>query len=178
MYQKVTDYLKSYMTVQDIPLHQILTPSDIHHIAATVTAISKPKGEIQFEDTYNRIFEPLGEKGEKIIDNQILSLVFELNDTDTPAVKIMELAFYCLMYLKCRHDLPLERVIELVTAYMQEMIVPSEQTRYSINKAYPVSNLVQVSDNEFVRTNGLKLVPPTEAISLNFINKIKQLLIP
>lgn len=177
MYQKVTDYLKSYTTVNDVPLHQILTPSDIHHIAATVTALGKSKAEIQFEDTYNRIFQPLGDKALKIINYQILTSMFSIKDNETPEVEIMLLMYYCLMYIRLKHDLPVERVVELVASYMQEMIIPAEQTKFSFNKEYPVSNLIPVSDNEFIRTNGLTIVPPTEAISLEFINKIKQLLI-
>lgn len=178
MYQKVTDYLKSYVTIQDIPLTQILTPSDIHHISATVSVLGKSKSEIQFEDVHNRIFEPLGGKGEKILDYGILHSIFDIKKAETPEVTIMELAFYCLMYLKSRHDLPIERVLELVTSYIKQMIIPATEIKYSSNPDYPNSNLISISDTEYVRTNGLELVPPTKELRQDFINKIKQLLIP
>ena len=178
MYQEVTNFLKSYITQQEIPLHQILTPADIHNISATVSVLGKSKGNIQFDDTYERIFLPLGDKGEKILDHQILSSVFEINSTEVPEVKIMELAYYCLMLLRLKHDLPVERILELVTTYILEMIIPDSQTKYSFNKEYPVSNLISIGNDNYIRTNGLKIIPPTEAISLEFINKIKQLLIP
>lgn len=178
MYNEVLDFLKSFTTQQEIPLHNILTPSDLHNIAATISVITKSKSTLAFEDTAERIFKPLEEKGLTIIEHQILYNAFSMAETEVHEVNMLKLLYYCFMYLYIKHDLPVEQSLLVISNYMQEMLIKEDDIKQAYNPKEENVNIIPLLPGSYIKTTFKNIIPPFPDSQENFIQKIKSLLIP
>ena len=178
MYNEVLDFLKSFTTQQEIPLHNILTPADLHNIAATISVITKSKSVIAFENTAEDIFRPLEDKGLNIVENQILYNAFSMGEVEVPEINMLKMLYYCFMYLYIKHELPVEQSLLVISNYMQEMVIKESDIKQAYNPKEENVNIIPLLPGSYIKTTFKNIIPPFSDSQENFIQKIKSLLIP
>lgn len=177
MIADIHNFLKLYVTENGIPLKQVLTEVDLTQLAVTIARISTSKAEIDFKAVGDTIFEGLKDKKVHSIEYPIIAIPFEPNTTTEENIANRALLGYmCFQYFKVVHDLPIEKILDVVNDYMNNHIVAHTET-HTIDCSNPMSNLVRINETQYVRFNGRTIVPPTEAIKESFVQQINSLLI-
>jgi len=177
MIADIHNFLKLYVTENGIPLKQVLTEVDLTQLAVTIARISTSKAEIDFKAVGDTIFEGLGKNRNESLTYPIQAIPFELINTyEKEVANIALLGYICFQYFNVIHDLPIEKILDVVNDYMNKHIIEHTET-HTINCSNPISNLVPINETQYVRFNGRTIVPPTEAIKESFIQQINSLLI-
>jgi len=177
MIADIHNFLKLYVTENGIPLKQVLTEVDLTQLAVTIAQIATSKAEVDFKNIGYTIFDGLGNKSEEAISRLILTIPFELTlNKEESVANTALLGYMCFQYFNIAHDLPVEKILNVVNTYMNNHIVEQTQT-HTINCSNPISNLIPINETQYVRFNGKTIIPPTEAIKESFVKQINSLLI-
>lgn len=177
MVEEIRNYLNLYITENQIPLKQVLTETDLHQLSVTLSHISKSQANIDFDNISHVIFNGLESKGEAAIKNKIAAIPFEMTTTQEETIaNIALLGYYCFMYFRVLHDLPVEKIFLEVNHYMNQHIIKQQDTN-KVDCSNPVSNLISINDTEYVRFNGKTIIPPYDSNKLEFITNLTSLLI-
>jgi len=177
MITAIHNFLKLYVTENGIPLKQVLTEVDLTQLAVTIAQISTSKAEVDFKNVGYNIFESLGDKKDNSIKYPILSIPFAVNETTEESIaNVALLGYMCFQYFSVIHNLPVEKILDVVNTYMNNHIIENTQT-HTINCNNPISNLIPINETQYVRFNGKTIIPPTEAIKESFVKQINSLLI-
>lgn len=178
MVQIIHDFLKLYITEDGIPLKQVLNANDMHQISVTLAHMTTAKSKLDFQDISDNIFKALGTKGEKALEYPIQSIPFEQVSTEEERIaNIALLGYYCFIYFDAMYELPIEKILVVVNTYMKQHIVSQDITHTLTDLHNPISNLIAVSETEYVRYNGKQVLPPFNNMKDNFIKQINELLI-
>jgi len=177
MITKITDYLNLYISKDGIPLKQILAPEDINQIAVSLYHLTKGKEIKDFEAISNGLFSNLKEKTSNAVFYPIKSIPFlPINSDEEEIANIALLGYYCFMYFSVIHNLPIEKIIFVVNSFISKHIINVEDI-YKVNCNNPISNLVPINEEQYIRFNGKTIIPPFDEIKDNFIKEITNLLI-
>ncbi len=177
MIERINNYLKVYISSEGVPLKQVLSAEDLQQLSISLYHITKPKEQKDFEAISNGIFRALGDKAKKAVQYPVSELTFEQVKTEDEAIaNIALLGYYCFMYFSVVHDLPIERVLTVVNHYISQHIIDKNDTA-KVNCNSPMSNLIQINEEQYVRFNGKTILPPFDEIKDNFIEQITNLLI-
>jgi hypothetical protein len=177
MVNEINSYLKIFVTENQIPLQQILTERDIHQLSVTIAAIAANPETTEFNSISDTIFKPLKEKGTKAVLHSINeNLLTNLTTKEEEETSLAVLAYYCLLYFKLQYDLPVEKILFVVNTYMNNHRIKNKDT-HKINVNNPVSNLVRIDPEHYVKYNGKVILPPNDDIKKEFIAQLTNLLI-
>lgn len=176
MINSIHNYLKVYVTENNIPLVQVLTERDLYQLSVTLAKITKDNSITAFKNTETDIFIPLSD-GHKInLYRNIEEFLFVIPESPQEGVaNILLLGYYCFMYLSVRYELPIEKSLFVVSQYMKNHIIEQADT-HSIDCSNPISNLIRINDTQYVRTNGKQILPPSVSIKETFIKELTSLL--
>lgn len=177
MISKITDFLKMYVSTDGIPLKQVLPPEDIQQLAISLYHITKLKESKDFEYISNNIFIALGDKANFALQYPLEEIPFNrCNSFEEREADIALLGYYCFMYFSVIHNLPVEKIISVVNHFIsQHVIDKNDITKVNCNN--PISNLIPINEEQYVRFNGKTIIPPFDEIKDNFIETISNLLI-
>lgn len=177
MIADIHNFLKLFITENGIPLKQVLTEADLVQLSVTIGQITTSKTEVEFKNIGDTIFKGLGDKGKDSILYPIQSIPFEYITSDEEArANLALMGYLCLQYFVTTHDLPIEKVLDVVNQYMNNHIVNQTET-HTIDTSNPVSNLIRINETQYVRFNGKTIIPPKESIKEDFIKQLNSLLI-
>lgn len=178
MVEDIHNYLRIYITQDGIPLKQVLTEIDLHQLSVSLFHITNSKANKAFEKVGVEVFEGLKEdKLLKALEYPILSIPFQQPTTkEEQYFDVGLLGYHCFMYLAVAQGLPVSQALLVLSEYFLKHIVNAEDAA-TINCSNPVSNLVPVSEDTYVRFDGRRVIPPTDAIKEEFIKQFNSLLI-
>ena len=98
MIAKIHNYLKVFVTENQIPLQQVLTERDLVQLSVTIANITDNPDTKEFNNVANTIFEPLGDKGMMSILHSISEhMVTHYNTKLDEEIGIVLLGYYCMM---------------------------------------------------------------------------------
>ena len=177
MIAKIHNYLKVFVTENQIPLQQVLTERDLVQLSVTIANITDNPDTKEFNNIANTIFEPLGDKGMMSILHSISEhMVTHYNTKLDEDIGIVLLGYYCMMYLKISFDLPVEKMLFVVNTYMNNHKVKNSDV-HKIDLNNPISNPIRIDSEHYVRYNGRTIQPPTDDVKAEFKTQITNLLI-
>jgi len=177
MVSKINDYLKVFVTENQIPLTQVLTERDIYQLSVTISAITASPETREFNNICDTIFEPLKEKGSIAIINAINThMMTNFNSELEEEVSLALVGYYCLMYFRLTYNLPIEKVLFVVNAFMTNHIISYKDT-HKVNVNNPISNLIRIDPEHYVKYNGKAILPPNDEVKKEFITQLTNLLI-
>jgi len=177
MVADIHNYLKMFITENGIPLKQVLSETDLAQLAVTIFKISESKAEVDFKDIGITIFEGLKDKRDQSLIHPILSIPFEHAPSNEETVANTALLGYmCFQFFNVVYELPIEKILVVVNAYMNKHKVEQTET-HTIDCSNPLSNLVRINDTQYVRFNGKTIIPPKASIKEDFIQQLNSLLI-
>lgn len=177
MVGEINNYLKLFITENQIPLIQILTERDIYQLSVTISAITASPETREFNNICDTIFEPLKEKGTKAIMNTINThMVTNFNSELEEEVSLALVGYYCLMYFRLTYNLPVEKLLFVVSTFISNHKISYKDT-HKVNVNNPISNLIRIDPEHFVKYNGKTILPPNDEIKTEFITQLTNLLI-
>lgn len=177
MVNEINSYLKLFVTEHQVPLQQVLTERDIYQLSVTLAAITANPDTRAFNDIADTLFAPLKEKGVKatlhnINEHMITNFATELEEE----ISLALVAYHCLMYFRLQYGLPVEKMLFVVNTYMSNYKIENKDT-HKIDVNNPISNLVRIDPEHYVRYNGKVILPPNDEIKKEFIAQLTNLLI-
>lgn len=176
MVTKIYDYLKQYKTMENIPLSHITSDADLKQIAIALYHITKEESLKNFEKVTYEIFKPLEDKAEKVLTYPIDSLAFHNAKTREEYFTLILIASYSVFqYFSTVQDLPLVKVLDEVNTFMLNSIVDKTET-HTIDCTNPLSNLIPISEDKYVRFTGKQIISPTPEILKEFEDRLKKLI--
>lgn len=177
MISKINDFLKMYISTEGVPLKQVLSSEDIQQLAVSLYHITKSEEKKEFEAISNNVFTALGDKATFALQYPLEEIPFNYcNSKEEREANIALLGYYCFMYFSVIHNLPIEKIMVVVNHFIsQHVIDKNDITKVNCNN--PISNLIQINEEQYVRFNGKTIIPPFDEIKDNFIKQITNLLI-
>lgn len=177
MVADIHNFLKLYVTENGIPLTQMLTPADLQQLSITLAHITISPSTKEFNDIGEDIFIALGKNTHRAITYPIDSIPFSTTlDEETNRADLALLGYYCFQYFAVLYELPIDKILFVVNNFMREHIVKQEDTKL-VNCNNPVSNLIPIGENQYIRFDGKTILPPFDSIKEDFIKQINSLLI-
>lgn len=177
MIETIRAFLNVYITEHNVPLKQVLTERDVYQLSASLAAITASPETKEFNRIAETIYEPLGEKGLEatlyFIDDYIVNPPTTALEKD---VSLALLVYNGLLHFKLRYDLPVEKILFVLNAYMNNHIVKQEDV-HKMTLTNPISNPVRINAEEFIRFNGKIVLPHTDEIKEEFKKQLSNLLI-
>lgn len=173
----IYDFLKLYITEDQIPLKQILTERDIRQLSVTLAHITASPETTEFNNIAENIFKPLGEKGIRAIINSIASFFIQSHETEEAGeIELSILGYYCLLYFRSKHDLPVEKILFVLNKYMNNHIVDTKDV-IKMDLVNPISNPIPINDKQYIRFTGRQILPPNNEVKEEFKTELTNLLI-
>lgn len=173
MIKELIEYLEVFVTENGIPLKQVLTKQDVIQLAVSINALTTPKEYTDFNNINDSIFKLLKNERNDPTYYPIIKLALSL-DNDNSLEYVSLLGYYCLQYLKLNYNLPVKETLLVLNSYMKNHIVNAEDCN-KIDCNNPLSNLIPISEDTYIKYNGREILPPTKAINNEFIEQIKKL---
>lgn len=173
----IYDFLKLYITEDQIPLKQILTERDIHQLSVSLAHITASPETTEFNNIAETIFISLGDKGIKAILNSISNFFVQSYETEEAGeIELALLGYYCLMYFKSKHNLPVEKILFVLNKYMNNHIVNIKDV-IKMDLINPISNPIPINDKQYIRFTGRQILPPNNEVKEEFKTELTNLLI-